>query len=362
MNRRMRVGVIFGGRSVEHLDPGRYEVIPIGITRQGKWVTAPDASRLMKEGMDSARTETCFIPGDPTAGGLVRLGEGRERGAAMKLDVVFPVVHGGHGEDGTLQGLLELAEIPYVGAGVMASAVGMDKDMMKRVFREAGLPVVKSRTLLRGEWEGGKEAWTRELSGELGYPCFAKPANTGSSVGITKAHDSRELERGLDLAFRYDRKAVVEAGVDAREVECSVLGNDQPIASAVGEIVPCNEFYDYEAKYLADGSRLIIPAELPPGVEAEVRRIALAAFKAVDGAGMARVDFLLDRRAGSLFLNELNTLPGFTPISMYPKLWGASGLSYPQLLDRLIELALERHRDRKRCDTDFKPPKETRKS
>jgi D-alanine-D-alanine ligase len=265
------------------------------------------------------------------------------------------VVHGGHGEDGTLQGLLELAGIPYVGAGVLASAVGMDKDVMKRVFREAGLPVVNSRTLLRSEWERGREALVREISRDLGFPCFLKPANTGSSVGITKAHDSRELERGMDLALRYDRKAVAEAGVDAREVECSVLGNDDPVASVAGEIVPCNEFYDYEAKYLADGSRLIIPAELPPEVEREVRRIAVAAFRAVDGAGMARVDFLLDRRTGQLYLNELNTIPGFTPISMYPKLWAASGIPYPELLNRLIDLGLERHRDKSRCDTDFHP-------
>jgi D-alanine-D-alanine ligase len=316
---------------------------------------------MLENGLDSGRTQSCLLPGDPSMGGLVRLDGGRVTGAAMELDVVFPVVHGGHGEDGTLQGLLELAEIPYVGAGVMASAVGMDKDLMKRVFREAGLPVVSTRTLLRRDWERDRGAREKELSADLGYPCFVKPANTGSSVGITKAHDSRELERGMDLAFRYDRKAVVEAAVDAREIECSVLGNDDPAASVVGEIIPCNEFYDYEAKYLADGSRLIIPAEIPDGVAEEVRRIAVAAFRAVDGAGMARVDFFLDRRTGALFLNELNTIPGFTPISMYPKLWGATGIPYPDLLDRLIALALERHRDRQCCDTDFRPPRESRK-
>jgi D-alanine-D-alanine ligase len=366
MNRRMRIGVIFGGRSVEHevslvsarsildhLDPSRYEIIPIGITRRGRWITSPDPKELLEKGLESGKGEFCALPGDPSVGGLIRMGGAP--GAVMKLDAVFPVVHGGHGEDGTLQGLLELAEIPYVGAGVLASAVGMDKDVMKRVFREAGLPVVESRTVLRGRWERHRADEVQSLSRELGHPCFVKPANTGSSVGITKAHDSRELERGLDTAFRFDRKAVVEAGVDAREIECSVLGNDEPEASAVGEIVPCNEFYDYEAKYLADGSRLILPAEIPGTVAEEVRRIAVAAFRAVDGAGMARVDFFLDRKTGALYLNELNTIPGFTPISMYPKLWEASGISYPELLDRLIALALERNRDRQRCDTDFRP-------
>ena len=375
MSRRLRVGVIFGGRSVEHevslvsarsilqhLDPARYEVIPIGITRQGKWVTSSDASPLLEGGLESGRIDPCMLPGDPSTGGLVRLGNGFTSGTVSALDVVFPVVHGGHGEDGTLQGLLELADIPYVGAGVMASAVGMDKDMMKRIFREAGLPVVACRTLVRSEWEKRRPELMKELPGDLGYPCFVKPANTGSSVGITKAHDSRELELGLEQAFRYDRRAVVEAAVDAREIECSVLGNDEPVASVPGEIIPCNEFYDYEAKYLAEGSRLIIPAEIPPEVSEKVRRIAVAAFRAVDGAGMARVDFFLERSTHALYLNELNTIPGFTPISMYPKLWEATGVSYRELLDRLIVLALERHGDKQRCDTDFHPTREGRES
>jgi len=375
MSRRMRVGVIFGGRSVEHevslvsarsilqhLDPARYEVIPIGITRQGKWVTSSDASRLLEEGLESGRIDPCLLPGDPSAGGLVRLGNGLTPGSVSALDVVFPVVHGGHGEDGTLQGLLELADIPYVGAGVMASAVGMDKDIMKRIFREAGLPVVAFRILVRSEWEKRRPELLKELPGDLGYPCFVKPANTGSSVGITKAHDFRELELGLEQAFRYDRKAVLEAAVDAREIECSVLGNDEMVASVPGEIIPCNEFYDYEAKYLAEGSRLIIPAEIPPEVSEKVRRISVAAFRAVDGSGMARVDFFLERSTHALYLNELNTIPGFTPISMYPKLWEAGGMSYRELLDRLIALALERHADKRRCDTDFHPVREGRKS
>ncbi len=375
MSRRVRVGVIFGGRSVEHdvsllsarsilqhLDPARYEVVPIGITRQGKWVTSSDASRLLEDGLESGRMDPCLLPGDPSTGGLVRLGDGPASGAVSALDVVFPVLHGGHGEDGTLQGLLELADIPYVGAGVMASAVGMDKDMMKRVFREAGLPVVAFRVLLRTEWERRRADLLKELPGDLGFPCFVKPANTGSSVGITKAHDSREMEQGLEHALRYDRKAIVEAAVDARELECSVLGNDEPVASVPGEVIPCNEFYDYEAKYLVEGSRLVIPAQIPPELSEKVRRIAVAAFRAVDGSGMARVDFFLERSTNALYLNELNTIPGFTSISMYPKLWEASGVSYRELLDRLIALALERHTDKQRCDTDFHPARKDRES
>jgi D-alanine-D-alanine ligase len=366
MKGRIRVGVIFGGRSVEHevslvsarsilsnLDALRYDVVPIGITRNGKWVTAVDADSLLKEGLESSQAKACFLPADPEIGGIVEQGRA---GEPTRLDVVFPIVHGGQGEDGTLQGLLELADIPYVGAGVLGSSVGMDKDVMKRIFRDAGLPVVKSRTLLRSAWETGRREVLANLADALGFPCFVKPANTGSSVGITKAKSMKDLEGGLDQAFRFDRKTVVEQGVDAREVECSVLGNDEPEASVVGEIVPCNEFYDYEAKYLAEGSKLLIPAPIPPGTTEEVRRLALAAFKALDLTGMARVDFFVTRDAGKLYLNEVNTLPGFTPISMYPKLWEASGLAYPRLLDRLIELAQERHRERKRSTSDFRPP------
>jgi len=374
MAKRMRVGVIFGGRSVEHdvslvsarsvlrnLDPGRYEVVAIGITRRGKWVTSSNAEQLIDRGLDWEGAEGCVLPADPAAGGLLRHPRGAAAPVAEPLDVVFPVVHGGQGEDGTLQGLLELANLPYVGAGVMASSVGMDKDMMKRIFREAGLPIVASRTLLRSRWEETREVLLRELPAELGFPCFVKPANTGSSVGISKARDARQLAEGIALAFRYDRKAVVEAAVDAREIECSVLGNDDPIASVPGEIVPCNEFYDYEAKYLDEGSRLIIPADLPPERAEEVRRVAVEAFRAVDGAGMARVDFFLDRKSGRLLLNELNTIPGFTPISMYPKLWEAAGIAYSDLLDRLVLLALERHREKGSSVTDFQPSSDRRK-
>jgi len=367
MGKRLRVGVIFGGRSVEHevslvsarsivthLDAERYEVNPIGITRRGKWVTARDAGTLLADGLESAAARPCFLPPDPEVGGLLSLSPGSEP-EVSSLDVIFPIVHGGQGEDGTLQGLLELANLPHVGAGVLASSVGMDKDVMKRVFREVGLPVVESRTLFRSAWEARRGEVLARLPGDLGYPCFVKPANTGSSVGITKAKTARDLEEGLDRAFRFDRKAVVERGIDAREIECSVLGNEEPVASIPGEIIPCNEFYDYEAKYLAEGSQLLIPAPLPPAVAEEVRRLAVAAFMALDGSGMARVDFFVDRKSGSVALNEVNTLPGFTPISMYPKLWEASGLAYPRLLDRLIDLALERHRDKERSVSEFRP-------
>ena len=366
MGERLRIGVIFGGRSVEHevsllsarsiiahLDRERYEVVPVGITREGRWVTSRDFEGLLREGLDSTAARPCILSPDPSVGGLLL---SRPTGTdVLSLDAVFPIVHGGQGEDGTLQGLLEMAGLPYVGAGVLASSVGMDKDVMKRVFREAGLPVVGSRTVLRARWEAQRRELLGGLPGDLGYPCFVKPANTGSSVGITKARTPADLEAGLELAFRYDRKAVVEAGVEAREIECSVLGNEEPVASVVGEIVPCNEFYDYEAKYLSGESKLLIPAPLPPATAEEVRRLAITSFLALDVSGMARVDFFLDRRDGTIYLNEVNTLPGFTPISMYPKLWEASGLPYPRLLDRLIELALERHRDEKRSVSEFRP-------
>ncbi|HEV8376592.1 MAG TPA: D-alanine--D-alanine ligase family protein, partial [Candidatus Polarisedimenticolia bacterium] len=338
MEERIRVGVIFGGRSVEHevslvsarsiisnLDAKRYLVVPIGITRKGRWVTASDGAALLETGLESSVARGCFLPADPEIGGIVTSAPSEASGRTP-LDVVFPIVHGGQGEDGTLQGLLDLADLPYVGAGVLASSMGMDKDVMKRIFREAGLPVVPSRTLLRPGWEARREAVLAELPGDLGFPIFVKPANTGSSVGITKAKSPRDLEEALDRAFLFDRKAVIEKAVDAREIECSVLGNDEPEASVVGEIVPCNEFYDYEAKYLAEGSKLLIPAPLPSTTTDEVRRLAVAAFKALDVTGMGRVDFFVTRDGGSVYLNEVNTLPGFTPISMYPKLWEASGL------------------------------------
>jgi len=270
------------------------------------------------------------------------------------LDVVFPVLHGPYGEDGTVQGLLELADIPYVGAGVLASAVGMDKAVMKDIFKAHDLPITRHQVILRKTWEADPARVVREAESAFGYPCFIKPACLGSSVGVTKAHDRAELEAGLAEAARYDRKLIVEEAVPhAREIECSVLGNDDPLASVPGEVIPSREFYDYAAKYLDNASQLLIPAPLPSALTARIRALAIAAFKAIDCAGMARVDFLLDGLNGELYLNEVNTIPGFTAISMYPKLWEASGISYPELIDRLIALALERHADRARSATTY---------
>jgi D-alanine-D-alanine ligase len=271
------------------------------------------------------------------------------------VDVIFPVLHGTFGEDGTVQGLLELAGIPYVGAGVLGSAAGMDKDVMKRLFRDAGLPVVPWVLVLRSEWKRNPARVRKLIAKELGYPLFVKPSNLGSSVGISKVLHPRKLKVALDLAALYDRKILVEKAVNAREIECSVLGNDRPEASVPGEVVPVNEFYDYEAKYIKEGSELVIPAKLSPQQTRRARELAVRAFQAVDCAGMARVDLLLDRASGKLFVNEINTIPGFTSISMYPKLWEASGVPYPQLLGRLIELAFERHRERTLTRYDYKP-------
>ena len=353
--RRLRVGVVFGGRSVEHevslvsaraimqaLDPKRYEVVPILVTREGRFATG------------AMRT---LLRDDRAAGELFRLARpGKGRAARNgRLDVVFPIVHGTGGEDGALQGLLTLGGVPFVGAGVLGSAVGMDKAMMKALFREAGLPIVRHRVVTRSAFDADPRATGKEVAGALSFPCFVKPANGGSSVGISKVRESGALEPALKLAFRYDRKVVVEQGVDAREIECSVLGNDAPEASIAGEIVPAREFYDYTAKYLDSGSKLLIPAPIDRAQLRLVQEIAVRAFQVLDLAGMARVDFFLDRQTGALFLNEVNTLPGFTPISMYPKMWEASGLPFPRLVDRLIELALERHAGQQGLTTVYKP-------
>lgn len=334
---------------MEALDPAKYDVIPIGITRQGEWRAGSEALKLLPAVLD--RGAPVLPSADPRRPGLISISSGV---ADRKVDVVFPVLHGTFGEDGTVQGLLELADIPYVGAGVLASAVGMDKDVMKRLFRDAGLPVVKWLCILRSDWESTRGRFQRQIEKTLRYPIFVKPANLGSSVGISKVRSRRELRKAMDLAARYDRKIIAEQGLDAREIECSVLGNERPQASVAGEIVPVNEFYDYEAKYVKEGSELIIPAKLSAHESRHVRELAVRAFLAADAAGMARVDFLLTRKTRRLFVNELNTIPGFTPISMYPKMWAASGLSYPTLLDRLIELALERHRDKRRTEYTYK--------
>ena len=389
---KIRVGILFGGRSGEHevsllsaasvlnaIDKDKYEVVPIGITKDGRWLTAEHAENLLtgKLVLESrnlragdpettspaavlARGEAVVVPPEPvhrhsglvpfqTDAGLMRRASDR----AINVDVIFPVLHGTFGEDGTIQGLLELADIPYVGAGVLGSAAGMDKDIMKSLFIAAGIPIVKHVTILRGAYEKDPKKVQKLVESKLTYPVFVKPANLGSSVGISKAHNRKELGPAIEEAAKFDRKIVIEQGVGgkkekAREIECSVLGNDEPEASVPGEIVPGKEFYDYTAKYVDEGSQLIIPAKLTKAETKKVQELAVKAFQAVDCSGLARVDFLMDPKTGKIFLNEINTMPGFTAISMYPKLWGASGLAYPDLIDRLIELGIERHEDKKK--------------
>ncbi len=376
MAKKLRVGILFGGRSGEHevsllsaasilkaIDRKKFDVVPIGITKEGRWLAAADAAGLL-EGNQSAVARR-LRAGDPEATpGAKLLHEGiptllapvpGPQGPEGKaIDVVFPVLHGTFGEDGTIQGLFELAGIAYVGSGVLGSSAGMDKDAMKRLFAQAGLPIVKHVTILRSEWEASPRKITARIEAALKYPLFVKPANLGSSVGISKAHDRKELGPALDEAAKYDRKLVIEQGVGgsksrARELEVGVLGNDNPKASVVGEIIPGKEFYDYEAKYLSEGSVPVIPAKLTKTEASKIREMAVAAFRACDLSGLARVDFLMEpdgkRR---IYLNEVNTLPGFTQISMYPKLWQATGVPYSDLITRLIELALERHKDKNR--------------
>lgn len=375
MAKKLRVGVLFGGRSGEHevsllsaasilkaIDRKKFDVVPIGITKEGRWLAAGDAHGLLEGDSAIARR---LRAGDPEATpGAKLLHEGMPTLMAPEpgmqgpegkaIDVVFPVLHGTFGEDGTIQGLFELAGIAYVGSGVLGSSAGMDKDAMKRLFAQAKLPIVKHVTLLRADWEKSPRKVIAQVEAALKYPVFVKPANLGSSVGISKAHDRKELGPALDLAARYDRKLIVEQGVGgrkarAREFEVGVLGNDDPRASVVGEIIPGKEFYDYEAKYLSEGSVPMIPAELTRDETKRIRAMAVAAFRACDLSGLARVDFLMEpdgkRR---IFLNEVNTMPGFTQISMYPKLWEASGIAYSDLITRLIELAIERHQEKLR--------------
>jgi D-alanine-D-alanine ligase len=367
MPSKLRIGVIFGGRSGEHevslvsasavinaLDKEKYEVVPIGITQNGRWVSSARALQLLKSknGID-AEPERFLVP-EPNRQSLMAIDGGIEPN--LRLDVLFPIVHGTYGEDGTLQGLLELADIPYVGAGVLASAVGMDKIVQKQLFAQAGLSIPKFVWFLSNECREKRKRVVAVAEQKLKYPMFTKPANTGSSVGIVKARNRKELIAGIEDAMQYDRKVIIEQGVkNAREIECSVLGNADPIASVPGEIVPSNEFYDYDAKYVDGKSTAIIPADLPKSVAREIQRIALRAFAVLDGAGMARVDFFVTKKKHKIYLNELNTIPGFTSISMYPKLWEASGISYPELLDRLIALALERHREKSELKRTYQP-------
>jgi D-alanine-D-alanine ligase len=374
--KKLRIGVIYGGRSSEHevslasaasvlanLNRARYDPVPIRIDRDGRWTIAdrPPSTTAAAAVITKARQEPsrgprtgreAYLvphPGEETVLTIERLVEGsgasRENAyvAGLNLDVIFPVLHGPYGEDGTVQGLLELANVPYVGSGVLASAAGMDKGMMKVLFAARGLPIVKHLVAWREEWEGDRAGLAGRVGDALGYPVFVKPANLGSSVGISKVRDAAALAPAIELAVQYDRKVVIEAAVPAaREIECSVLGNDRPEASVPGEILPSREFYDYEAKYLEE-SKTKVPAPLDEAQTREVRRLAVEAFRAVEASGFARVDLLVSGESGAIFVNEINTIPGFTTISMFPKLWEATGLGYAALLDRLVELALERH-------------------
>ena len=385
--KKLRVGVIYGGRSGEHevsvtsaasifkhIDRARYEPVPIRIEKDGRWTLAdrPPAALSAAEVIQQARAsqarpiragrETLLAPypsedtmitveRGTTSDGTTPVDVERAVVTGLGLDVVFPVLHGPYGEDGTVQGLLELANVPYVGPGVLASAAGMDKAVMKVLFAGAGLPLVAWRGFVRAEWEHDRDRLIADIAA-LGLPVFVKPANLGSSVGISKVKTPAELVPAIELALEYDRKVVVEAGVvNAREIECAVLGNDDPETSLPGEIIPSREFYDYEAKYLDEGSRSVIPAELSAAQVAEVQRLAVAAFRSIDAAGLSRVDFLLSRDSGAIFVNEINTMPGFTTISMYAKMWEASGVGYPALVDRLIQLALARHSEKQRLRT-----------
>jgi D-alanine-D-alanine ligase len=404
---KLRVGVLFGGRSGEHevsllsaasvieaMDKNKYEIVPIGITKEGRWLMAQHAERLLaskgqpqteqpaQDAEGEPSTDVRHLrAGDPEAtasAAVLSTGDAivvppvpgrvltpfqsgaesatprrRREDRAIDVDIIFPVLHGTFGEDGTIQGLLELADIAYVGAGVLGSAAGMDKDVMKRLFREAKLPIVRHVTVLRRQWEAEPKRVIRLIESRLRYPVFVKPANLGSSVGISKARNQAELAPALSEAARYDRKIVVERGVGgrkhkARELECSVLGNDEPKASVVGEVVPSKEFYDYAAKYLEEGSELLIPARLTKSQMKQVQEMAVRAFQAVDCSGLGRVDFLMDPLTEKIYVNEINTMPGFTSISMYPKLWAASGVGYSELIDQLIQLGLERHREKQR--------------
>jgi D-alanine-D-alanine ligase len=378
MANKIRVGVVFGGRSGEHeislrsarsvieaLDREKYDVVPIAISKAGKWLGPMEAIALLPEstqstvpskGFDKAGNAVAII-GDPSQSGLVALGSRAGNSASQPLDVIFPVLHGTYGEDGTLQGLLDLAGIPYVGCGVLASACGMDKVAMKSLFRDAGLPICDYVWFLRSDWERDPESVIRRVSRKLGFPCFVKPANLGSSVGVSKAIDKKALRISIELAARYDRKIVVETCLDAREIECAVLGNDEPVASLPGEYIVSDEvakFLDYTEKYSSTGHvEFVVPAPLSKSLTKNIQSMATKAFKAIDGSGLARVDFFLRRDTNELLINELNTLPGLTDVSGYPKMWEASGVPFQKVIDRLIELAMERYQDKSRNETSL---------
>jgi D-alanine-D-alanine ligase len=374
MAKKLRIGVIFGGRSGEHevsvrsarsvieaIDKSKYEVVPVAITKEGKWLAPAAAAELLPAETQhklsaqilGADRDDVAIVGDPSRSGLMTLGDGSSQ---RPLDVVFPVLHGTYGEDGTLQGLLEMASIPFVGCGTLASACGMDKVTMKALFKEAGLPICRHTWLLRSQWEDEQQKVIRRIKREIGFPCFVKPANLGSSVGVSKAPDISALAKAIDLAARYDRKIIIEELVDAREIECAVMGNDEPRASLPGEYVIHEEsarFLDYTEKYTSTGNvEFIVPARLSKPLIKRIQKMAATAYQAIDASGLSRVDFFL-KRDGELLVNEINTLPGLTDVSGFPKMWEATGIPFARLIDELIELAIERHRERSRNETSI---------
>jgi len=367
--KKLKVGIIFGGRSGEHevsfcsassimkaINRDKYTVVPIGVTKEGRWISPQESALALQLGRIEGKG-TVILVNNPSGKSLISIDNNQEFKKETwegKLDVIFPVLHGPYGEDGTIQGLLELTDIPYVGAGVAASAVSMDKELMKTIFKQKSLPVLNWLTIKRKDWQKDKEEILSLIQNTFEYPLFVKPTNLGSSVGITKVHRKEELEKAIDLASSYDRKILIEEGLEgAREIECSVLGNDEPQSSVVGEVKPAGEFYDYDSKYIDQATQLIVPADLPENISGKVRKIALCAFKAIDAAGMARVDFFVTKKENKIYLNEINTIPGFTSVSMYPRLWEASGVSYPELIDRLIQMALERYQDKKQNKTSY---------
>ena len=375
MPKKLRIGIIFGGRSGEHevslrsarsvieaIDKSKYEVVPIAITKEGNWlgpaaaakVLPAETQRLVPTNTHGNASRDVAILGDPSRTGLVKLDADDQ--SREELDVIFPVLHGTYGEDGTLQGLLEMAAIPFVGCGTLASACGMDKVAMKALFKEAGLPICEYTWFLRSEWESDSAKVTRRVSREIGFPCFVKPVNLGSSVGISKATDKASLANAAKLAARYDRKIMVEELVDAREIECAVMGNDQPQASLPGEYVIHEEsarFLDYTEKYSSTGNvEFVVPARISKAATKKIQSMAVKAYKAIDAAGLSRVDFFL-KKDGEVLVNEINTLPGLTDVSGFPKMWEASGVSFTKVIDKLIEFAIERHRERSRNETSI---------
>lgn len=369
MTNKIKIGVIFGGRSGEHeisllsarsilnaLNPDKYEVVQIGITHKGAWITGDNLLEAMGKEQLRGLYPVAMTP-DPTRRGLYQIKPLDDKEVLEKiadLDVVFPVLHGTFGEDGTIQGLFEMAQVAYVGAGVLGSSLGMDKGVFRDVMRSNGIPFVDTLVVLRKDIESNLEGVIQRAESLAPYPLFTKPANLGSSVGITKCYSRADLVEGLMEAYRYDRRILVERGVNAREIEVSVLGNDEPVVSVPGEILPAADFYSYEAKYLDDRSKLLIPAPISPETTERIRDLALKAYRAIDCSGMARVDFLLEKEHEDIFLGEVNTIPGFTQISMYPKLWEASGLPYPALVDKLVELALERRAEKDRTEWRYR--------